>query len=378
MIIPVVLLAALTSLGTVYYILSTLALVSHFRWHRATFSEPATGRVSVLKPVCGIDAGARPNFESFLRQDYPSYEVLFGVLDEDDPAIPLIREVIKDSTLASLHIGSEITGANNKVRILDNLARHADGDIFCITDADTRVEPDSLRRVVGLFEDESVGVVSCMYRGVASENIADRIEALYMTTIFEPGVACAYYLGQEFGLGAMIAIRRSALEETGGFESIVDYLADDFQLAHRAVQAGYRLGLADYVVDIALPGAGLRDMLGRQLRWCQTQKTCNPPGYLGFGITHGFTYAVLLWLISGFSSWALLVLAVTGAIRLGTAYTGSRICLGDRVAGGSIYLLPVCDLLSFCAWAAAPFTRTTVWRGRRLSLRKDGKISTTE
>lgn len=359
-------------LGTIYYILSTLALISHFRKtkHHAQYSP----MISVLKPVRGIDADAESNFDSYLDQQYEGYEVFFGVLDADDPAIPLISNVIKGHSNASLFIGSDLPGANNKVRILHNLAKHAQGEILIITDADTRVEPDALSKVVSLFEDESVGVVTCMYRGIRSKTIADALEELNMTCIFEPGVACAKYLHADFGLGALIAIRRSTLDAIGGFEAIADYLADDYQLAHRASRAGFRVELSDYVVDIVLSGARLRDVLLRELRWAQTQRICNPVGYVGLAVTFGFAYAVVYWIISGFSLQASIILLSIALIRFITAYIGAYMCLSDYEFQRHIYLLPLRDLLSLGIWAAAFFVRTVRWRGRRLKLTKDGKM----
>jgi ceramide glucosyltransferase len=369
-------LLVLASLGSLYYILSTYALAAHFRKRRKPV-EHAEGqpRVSVLKPLCGLDAEARENFLTFLNQDYPDYEVLFGVLDEDDSSLPMALDAIEGCSHASLHIGSDIDGPNNKVRILHNLAGHANGNILVVTDADTRVGPEFLRAITASFADESVGVVTCIYRGVEAKSTADALEGLHMTCVFEPGVACAYALGVGFGLGAAIAIRRSTLEAVGGFKSIVEYLADDYQLAKRAARAGKQVTLSDYVVDIVFSGEGLRSVLARDLRWFQTVRVSNPLGYAGLAVTYGFAYAALFWLLSGFSAAAWSILLGVMAVRLATAYVGARRRLGDKEFVKRAYLLPVCDLLAFGAWIAAFFSRTVDWRGRKLRLLKDGKIS---
>jgi ceramide glucosyltransferase len=167
------------------------------------------------------------------------------------------------------------------------------------------------------------------------------------------------------------------LEEIGGFESIVDYLADDFQLASKAARAGYRIKLPDYIVDIVLSGDTLRNVLSRELRWAQTVKVSNPTGYLGMVVSHGLPYALFYAAATGFSTLGWTVLLGAAAIRLVTAYIGARICLSDREFPSRAHLLPLRDLLTFAIWAAAYFTSTVKWRGRKLRLTKDGRIAET-
>lgn len=364
-------LLSLASIGTLYYILSTIALIHHFRKQHSDKNFRPT--VSFLKPVRGIDAGADINFRSFLNQDYPDYEVIFGVLDECDPVLPLLHRLADEFDNAEVHTGSDISGSNNKVRILQNLAQHAKGEILVIADSDTRISPDALRKIVAMFDDESVGVVTCPYRGIEAKSMADKLQALHMTCVFIPGVACASALGSEFGLGAMIAVRKSVLTEIGGFESITDYLADDFQLAHKAHKAGFKIKLADYVVDIVLAGEDLKAILERELRWSKTVRVSNPAGHFGLVFTFGFAFALLYLFVTVFSPLGWLVFASTTCIRFLTAYIGAQ-SLDDHCLLDRLHLLPIRDLLEFGVWIASCFGNTVRWRGRTLRLTKDGKI----
>ena len=374
-------LLALASVGTLYYVLSAAALRSHFRRPNTQHPTPDTPRVSVLKPVCGLDRNARANFETFLVQDHPDYEVIFGVLDQDDPAVPVIREFalrpfdeLRAQGKAELAIGSEIEGANNKVRILHSLAGRATGEILVITDADTRVTPDFLRRVTAPFADLGVGAVTCLYRGVDAKTMADALEGLHMTCVFAPGVACAERLhGIDFGLGAATAIRRSVLEKIGGFKAIANHLADDFQLGRKVAEAGHKVVLSDYVIEIVLGGQGLRSVLARELRWSRTTRVSRPRGHLGLILTFGFAYAVLFLLASGFSALGWGVLLGAAAVRGVTAFIGAR-SLGDSRFRSRAYLLPIRDMLSFAVWAAGYLSRTVTWRERKLRVLEDGRM----
>lgn len=367
-------LLGLTVIGTLYYVLSTLALAASFRGKRVAKPPDTQPKVSVLKPVRGLDRDAASNFASYLRQDYPDYEVLFGTLEADDPAVGVILDTIQGHKQASLHIGTTIRGANNKVRTLHQLAKHASGELIVITDADTEVEPGFVSAMVAPFEDEAVGVVTCLYKGVRASGVADALEGLHMTGVFAPGVACARCLGEtDFGLGAAIAIRAKALREIGGFETIVDYLADDYQLGKRPAEFGYRVKLSKYVIDEVLSGESLGSVLARELRWSRTTRACRPLGHLGLVFTFGSAYAWMFAAASGMSDLGWIVVGSVLTVRVATAWIGAA-RLGDREFARRIHLLALRDLLSFGIWVAGYMGSTVEWRGRKLRLQKDGRM----
>lgn len=366
-------LAAMALLGALYYVLSTLALAAHFG-RRRPLRLGDVPRVSLLKPVTGADPELRHNLETYLHQDYPDYETLIGVLDAGDPAAPILSELANSHVNASFHTGSAITGANNKVRILHELAAHATGEILVISDADTRVGPDFIARLMGYFTDPSVGAATCFYRGERARTTGDGLEALHMTCVFAPGVAAAELLGGiNFALGAAVAIRREVLDRIGGFAAIADYLADDFQLGRRTAMAGYRIELTDYVVEITLGGETIPEVLRREMRWCRTTRVSNPRGHFGLVATFGFAYAVLFALSSGFAGGAWLCLAGVTLIRFLTAWYGAA-CLGDLHFLSRAWLLPLRDLLSLGIWIGGYCSRCVTWRGRRLKVFSDGTM----
>ncbi len=362
-------LLVMTVVGSLYYVLSAVALIAHFR--SPITNSQLLASVSVLKPICGIDAKAGENMRSYLRQDYPNHEVIFGVLDSEDPAV----RVIGETEGAELVVGSRINGTNNKVRILHSLTQRSSGELLVIADADTRVEPDFLSRVVAPFSDPRVGVVTCLYRGVEATGPASVLESLHMTCVFAPGVACAKQLGGiDFGLGAAIAIPRSVLGEIGGFEAIADYLADDFQLGRRAALAGYRVVLSDYVVEIVLGRQSLGNVLARELRWSRTTRVSRPVGHFGLVATFGFAYSLAFLLSTGFSALGWIVLSGVLTVRTASAWAGSK-AMGAKDYAFGLCLLPLRDLLSFGVWIAGYLAHSVKWRGRRMRLLRDGRMS---
>ena len=106
-----------------------------------------------------------------------------------------------------------------------------------------------------LAQRSPIGLVTCLYRGIAGPTLGSRLEAIGISTDFSAGVLAARQLegGIRFGLGSTLAFRRRDLEAMGGFEAFADYLADDFQVGKRIAERGLKVKLSDVVVETFLP-----------------------------------------------------------------------------------------------------------------------------
>src|ERR1700722_1175496 len=203
--------------------------------------------VSILKPLKGTDPKMYESFRSHCLQDYPEYEIIFGVSDPGDPAIESVKALQREfpDRRIELVISPKILGANVKVSNLAQMLPEARHDYLIVNDSDIRVEPDYLRRVTGPLSDPQVGMVTCLYRGVAGSTLGSRLEALGISTDFCASVLAARQIegGIRFGLGSTLGLRRAELEKIGGFTSFADYLADDYELGKRIAGLGLAVNL---------------------------------------------------------------------------------------------------------------------------------------
>jgi ceramide glucosyltransferase len=160
--------------------------------------------VSILKPLKGTDPEIYESFRSQCLQDYPEYEIIFGVHDADDPAVESVRRLQGEFSgrAIQLVVCPEILGANVKVSNLVKMLAAARYEHLIVNDSDIRMESDYLRRIVELLADPQVGIVTCLYRGVAGSTLGSRLEALGISTDFCAGVLAARQLegGIRFGL----------------------------------------------------------------------------------------------------------------------------------------------------------------------------------
>lgn len=333
--------------------------------------------VSILKPIKGLDPELAENLRSFCRQDYPEYEVLFGVADPADPAVPAIRQVLAElpQTTARLVLCLERLGPSGKVSNLHQMAGLARHDILVVSDSDTRVGPDYLRRVTAPFDNPQVGVVTALYRGIAPEGCAALLERLMIHTTFVPGILAGYLLeGITFAFGATLAVRRKVLDEMGGFAALTHMLNEDYQIAQRARAAGHTVAFADLVVDCVLGRMTFREFFARQVRWSRTNRIGRPGGYACAVIRHGVLWSLLLLVASGPTPLGLAALAATVTLRLAVVLTVGSLVLRLPDPARGLWLLPLADALSLVTWGLAYTGNTVTWRGGRYRVTRGGHL----
>ncbi|BAY47053.1 putative glycosyl transferase, group 2 family protein [Scytonema sp. HK-05] len=332
--------------------------------------------VTVLKPICGLDGEAYENWASFCQQKYPNYQIIFSVRDPLDSGIAVVKQIIHDFPELDIQlvVSDRTIGTNAKVSNLANGITKAKYEILVIADSDIRVGTDYLQRVIQPLQDPSVGVVTCVYRSIASGWVST-LEAVRIASDFHAGVLVSKQIdGIKFAFGSTIVIRKQVLDVIGGFGAIADYLADDFQLGYLSAQAGYKVMLSDYVVEHVLASGTLTDAIARQIRWARCIRVSRPGGYLGLIFTYGTVTSLLLLIASDSSIIGWVTLVMTWVMRLVMGWVVGVEHLQDSCVQKFFWLIPVCDLINFVIWCCGAFGSTIEWRGRRLRLTKGGKL----
>ena len=379
-------LEAVAALGTVtslcFYFLSTLGLASFLRDRHKKLSLPSLPEsqlppVSILKPLKGIDPEIWESFCSHCEQVYPEWQLIFGVSDPIDPAIEVVRklQVKYPSREIDLILCERELGANIKVSNLVQMLPAARHELLLVNDSDILVRPDYLRQVVTSFADSSVGLVTCLYRGAAGPTLGSRLEAAGISTDFVPGVLSARFLerGLHFGLGSTLAFRRRDLEAIGGFEALLDYLADDYELGRRIAATGRKIELSTATVLTYLPAYSIGGFLRHQLRWARTIRAARRWGYAGLILTFGLPWALVTLLAARGAAWAWALFAMTALARVSVGFVSAVIVLDDRRFFRNIFALIVRDLIAPLVWAASFVGNRIDWRGDVFDL-KDGKL----
>jgi ceramide glucosyltransferase len=376
----------------IFAVLGTVASMSYYAlclWSAARFlrERKAAGDdarpvqtelpVSILKPLKGTDPEMYESLRSHCLQEYPEYEIIFGISDPADSARQLVQRLKLEfpQCAISLMVCAKDLGSNAKVSNLAQMLVMAKYEYIVVNDGDIRVQPDYLRRVGAPLADPQVGMVTCFYRGVANSTLGSRLESLGISTDFFAGVLAGQQLegSIHFGFGSTLAFRRRDLEAVGGFEAFVDYLADDYEIGRRIAARGLDVKLSDVVVDTFLPSYTLRQFVDHQLRWGRTVRDSRRWGYLGLGLTFGLPWAALALLLSHGVLWAWVLLVVVLDLRVAVAFVVGWSVLRDRQALTLLALLPLRDAVALLIWIASLAGHTVVWRGDSFRL-EDGRL----
>ena len=334
--------------------------------------------ISVLKPLAGVDLGLEENLRTFFEQDYPSYELLFAVRDPNDPAIRVVERLnaAYPAVPSRLLVTGEPPYPNAKVFSLDRMTALARYDLLVMADSDVRVTPALLATLAAEFQDAKTGIVTCPYRAVPGPGFWSRLEAIGLNTEFLAGVLVARLLdGMRFALGPTLAARRQTLADVGGFQTLQEYLAEDFVMGKLAAELGWRVVLSSYVIEHHIGSQSFSANLRHRLRWSRSTRRSRPWGYIGQVFTNPLPLALIFCAVVP-AWWP--VLAIAAVLRaLAAGATAGRI-LHDPLTRRNWWLVPLQDLVSFAIWAAAFYGNTIVWRGRKYHLLADGRFRPVE
>jgi ceramide glucosyltransferase len=329
--------------------------------------------VTILKPLCGVEAATYECLRSFCDQAYADFQIVFGVSSESDPAVALVRRLQQEFPQRRLDLVADRRrhGSSNKVSNLINMLPVARHEYLVLADSDVRVTRDYLARVVAPLLDGDVGIVTCGYRGEAPSGVWSALGCSFINEWFMPSVRVAALSGsRSFAFGATIALRRQVLARIGGFAAIANQLADDYRLGELTRGLGLRTVLSEVTVEVCVSEPTLAELVRHELRWLRTIRAIRPFGYGMSFVTVGLPVAGAGALLAGCSPAVLVLLGVTLAARLLLHWKTRR--AGSAVL--QLALLPVRDLLTLTLWSWSFVTRRVRWRNDDYLVARDGSV----
>ncbi len=373
-----VFLLLLIGASVIFYVWCAIDTGRFFKANKQSLNE-SHSPVSVLISVCGVDADAWKNWNSFCQQDYKNYEVVFGVMDLNDPAVPILKELVaKYPNRARLIFGLEVRGINHKFSNLTHLLEVAQHEIIVLTDSDIWVKPEYLRTVTSPLADPKVGIVTCGYLGHQPNGLPATLASLGRCINFIPSVLIARSIekGLKFALGATIVTRKSVLEQIGGLKNVVNRIGCDYYIGNMVAAAGYRVELSQYILETNNGLEGFQHLFQRELRWARMSRGNRGSLYYSIACTFGTVYCIPLLLLSGAAHWAVIVCLITASVRIIQAVICICSMRCPKLLLG-LWALPIHDVMSFVIWVAGMSGRTIYWRGRHLLIEPGGILQET-
>ena len=359
------------------YLIAATILVGRFA--RAPMpSSAATPAVTILKPLHGDEAGLFDNLMSFAQHRYAgAVQIVCGVTDTQDPAVAAVERLRGASTASTIElvIDPTIHGANRKVANLINMAPRIRHEVVIVSDSDIRVDPDYLARVIAALQQPSVGAVTCLYHGVGAAGLWSQLSALAINAHFLPSVV----LGLASGLaqpcfGSTIALKRSTLDEIGGFAALADRLDDDYAIGAAVRQRGQAVAIPPFTVAHLCSEPTLRELWRHELRWARTIRSIAPLGHAGSIVMHPLPWALVALALAPWSGLLVSATAMTLAAIVCRAALLRQVALAFGLPPQPYRLLSGRDLMSFGVFVASFLGRDVSWKGQRYRL-FSGKIA---
>jgi len=328
-----------------------------------------------MKPLCGDEPRLYDCLRSFCNQNYPEYQIVFGVRHADDPAVAVVDRLRAEFPERDIVLVCDeaVHGSNLKISNLINMMSACRHDLLVLSDSDVEIGRDGLRAIVDpMARDAGIGAVSCLYTGRATAGLVSRLGEMTINGWIVPSVLLDKSINNiDCAMGAVLLLRRAALDSIGGFASVADHLADDEEIGNQMTQAGWRVHLSHYTVTTMVDETNLIDLIRHEIRWAQTVWVTRP-------LDHVLSVATCLLPI--YLLQLCLAPSIVGASAVGL-YLVLRLMLvsvlNRRVSFArpmSLWLVPLRECLCFVVWAASMTSRKIVWRGQPFRLLGSGRL----
>jgi ceramide glucosyltransferase len=329
--------------------------------------------VTILKPLHGDEPLLEEALASFCGQDYPEFQIVFGLQDPADPALDVLARLRRRFPALDMAVVVDPTphGTNRKVANLINMAPQIRHDVLVIADSDIHAAPGYLTQLVASLMAPGVGLATTLYAGLPSgRTLTGRLGAEQINHAFLPGALMARALGRQDCLGATMALRRQTLDSVGGLHALSNHLADDAVLGRLVKARGLSIALAGTVPATTVAEAHLPELFEHELRWARTIQSLEAVGFAMSSVQYPLFWSALAVGLSGGAGWAWLAFVLAWLVR-GAAGYGIDRALGLAPSAG-LWCLPFRDLMSIAVMLASYRTDQVAWRGQILRAKGPG------
>ncbi len=360
--------------------------IDWLNYFKSELSKPETNFTpfaSIIAPCRGLDDDLFENLSALFKQNYPNYEIIFVVDDENDEAAKLINSSFKTQN-SKLIVANKTTDSSQKVENLrEAILRVSDeSKVFAFIDSDARPNENWLRNLVAPLEDKDIGC-STGYRWFVAKNggFSTQLRSIWNASI-------ASQLGQNttknFCWGGSTAVLREIFERLEIRKRWHGTLSDDFTLTNAMREANLPIYFVPSCLTASVEDCSFAELLEfttRQMKITRVYRSdLWKAALIGSFIFNAifWTGFALLFFISGFHFW--LTLAFLSIIFiLGAAKSRLRLCAAKLVLKDyesqlnksflwQISLWLISPILFFYNAVSALFSRKIVWRGTKYEL----------
>ena len=331
--------------------------------------------ISVLKPLKGIDDQLERNLESFFNLDYPKFELLFGVNDPDDPAIPIVKRLKRKypGIQAKLIINPDRIGLNPKINNLNNIFVHARYEYILISDSNVRVPGLYLQDMMAHLLEPNTGLVVSIFRGTGAKSIASMMENIHLNTFI---LSSVYTVKKLFNIpitiGKSMLFRKSFLNRFNVFYGLRDFLAEDHLLGLQVLKAGMEVAYSSIHIDNYNENWSFERFINRHLRWAKMRKHLNLVHYLTEPVANP-VFTALAGLLIIRTTEALLLAGMVLSLKMMMDIALMQMIKTD-MKWYQYTLIPLKDVLMGAIWLIPFFHNRVNWRGTEFRITRGTRL----
>ncbi|KAH9486589.1 Ceramide glucosyltransferase [Psilocybe cubensis] len=368
--------------------------------------------VSILRPLKGLDTNLYENLESTFKQDYPDYEIIFSVADENDQALRIVESLKSryPNVKVSVIIGEEVVGVNPKVNNLVRSFKMAANDIVWVLDSGVMVDSGTLSRSVNILNKSPsgtkrrIGLVHHVPLALIDETqFGSRLEAAFLNTnhakmyiaintvAIESCVVGKSNLYRRSDLnrldGSLTPIQSQTTRNSGkhGLPAFGRFLAEDNMIASALWhELDLRHDLSCDVARNVVGNMSFSDYVWRRVRWIRVRKRM----VLAATVAEPFQESIIVGMIGalsvgalyGFSFWIFIVFHFMAWISIDLDVHSSLSGHGLRQNEWISFFLAWIgrELLALPIWIIAMTGDEVIWRGRRYYVLQNGEAKLVE
>jgi ceramide glucosyltransferase len=340
-----------------------LALFATLVWQTRskTSSARRSPAVTVLMPLCGAQPNLYERLRLFCQQNHPEYQIVFGVRDLADPALHVVERLMAEfpSLPIDFIVNPQQHGSIRKLRDLMAMLPRARHDVLAIADSNLIVGQDYLATVSAPLLDHNVGLVTCLYRGVPTQEICSRLSAMSVNEWYVPSVLLARLFGYRSYVSChSLCLRRTALQSIDGRQASTIRLTVEHRLRRVIRELGQRVALSPYMPKMQRHAPNVESLARHELRRLRRIRALQPRSFPFLFITFSAPVALIGIALSAtqpvLSTLAEALFQTTVLARLALHFANRL--RGDRPPVHEFWLLPMQDFLMCWAWGRALFT----------------------
>lgn len=345
-----------------------LAGLRYTRPPEQTVSDTDLPPITLLRPVCGLDAFDEVTLRSSFLLDYPDYNIIFCAARADDPACALVTKLIANfpHVPAKLMIGEAHITGNPKINNMQKGYLAAYTDHIVMTDSNLLLPRDYLRQLVARWQDHRVGLITSPAAGSHAENLWSAVECAFLNTHQGRWQLAADSIGLGYAQGKTLYGKRSIINAGGGLQALGGDLAEDVAMTKLIRDQGKRVRVAQQLYVQPIGTKSFDQVWARQLRWSLIRR-------------QGFLHLFLLEMVQGPLLPTLICAGLVGSGALPawallatlTVWYGAEWALAWLARWPASFrdvaAFVLRDALIPVIWAATWTQRGLIWRGNRVS-----------